>query len=173
MGRSIIQDAKDNVNDNITAVKNAYFDVTGQSEKKQEYSKIDKPAINLSGDDLKIQDNNDKDSIPNPQNVISNNQTQDNQASLSAIKQDYEIVNKSNNSQSIQNSALKQNKNLSSNIQNEDKNIANLKNAENKDKTTPNLIKQSSNNATSLQGALKQNMSADKSGKKNNKNEDK
>ena len=104
MGRSIIQDAKDNVNDNITAVKNAYFDVTGQSEKKQEYSKIDKPAINLSGDDLKIQDNNDKDSIPNPQNVISNNQTQDNQASLSAIKQDYEIVNKSNNSQSIQNS---------------------------------------------------------------------
>jgi hypothetical protein len=173
MGRSIIQDAKDNVNDNITAVKNAYFDVTGQSEKKQEYSKIDKPAINLSGDDLKIQDNNDKDSIPNPQNVTSNNQAQDNQASLSAIKQDYEIVNKSNNSQSIQNSALKQNKNLSSNIQNEDKNIANLKNAENKDKTTPNLLKQSSNNATSQQGALKQNMSADKSGKKNNKNEDK
>ncbi|MBY0581054.1 MAG: hypothetical protein K2P53_05185 [Rickettsiales bacterium] len=173
IGGSIYQNAKDNVNDNITAVKNAYFDVTGQSEKKQEYSKIDKPAINLSGDDLKIQKNNDKDNIHNPQNVTSDNQTQDNQVSLSGMKQDYEIVDKSNNSQATQNSLLKQNKNLRGNIQNEDKDITNLNNVEKGDKAASNLLKQSSNNATSQQGTLKQNISADNNGEKNNKKEDK
>ena len=173
IGGSIYQNAKNNVSGNVTAVKNTYFSVTGQPEKKQEYSKIDKPAIDISGEDLKIQDNNDKNQKVSPQNIISNNLIQANQASSSEIKQDYEIVDKSNNSQSTQNSALKQNKNLSSKTQNEDKNIANLNNAENKDKATPNLLKQSSNNATSQQGTLKKNMSADKSGKKNNKNEDK
>ena len=45
IGESILQDVSDNVNDNITAVKNIYFGVTGQPEKKQEYSKIDKGSV--------------------------------------------------------------------------------------------------------------------------------
>ena len=172
IGGSILQDVRDNVNNNITAVKNTYFSVTGQPEKKQEYSKIDKPTINISGEDLKIQNIDDENQKANPQNVTSNNQAQTKQSTLSTSKQSDEIVNQDNNSQLSKNSSSNSNKNMNTNIKEEGQNIVSLDSAENKDKTVPNLPKQSSNNATSKEGVLKQNVDSDKSGEKNKKSED-
>ena len=119
IGGSIFQDVMDNVNDNITATKNIYFDVTGQPERKEELSKIDKPTINISGDELKIQ------------------------------------------------------KSTNIKIQKENPNISDLDSAEKGDKTKPNLLKQSSNNASSKPAVQKQNTNPNVGGKNNTKSEDK